>query len=120
MLAGLAFKSRIRFNQEVDFAGKAFGEVAPALHIENEAKMAHWNGLGINVRRCSGRALVRREMCDDLVAEKVEVDPVLAAAAFRAAEQVPIKCAGYGEVVNGKGEVERRHKAGLASEAWLF
>ena len=40
------------------------------------------------------------------MAEEVEVDPVIGAAAFRAAENGAIEVAGGGEIVNGKGDVK--------------
>ncbi len=46
-------------------------------------------------------------MGDDLVAEEVEVDPVVGASAFRAAEQAAVESARGLEVVDGEGEVER-------------
>jgi hypothetical protein len=52
-------------------------------------------------------------MRDDLVALKVEVDPILGAAPLRAAQQPTIKGAGLNEVVDRKGHMEwreRRHQ----------
>ena len=43
---------------------------------------------------------------DDLVAEEVEVDPVVGAAALRAAQDGAVKVAGGGEIVDGEGDVE--------------
>ena len=43
---------------------------------------------------------------DDLVAEEVEVDPDVGAAAFRAAEDDSVEVARGGEVVDRKGYVE--------------
>src|ERR1700679_1479656 len=42
----------------------------------------------------------------DLVAEEIEVDPVVGAAAFGTAEDGAVEVAGSGEVVYGKGDVE--------------
>ena len=58
----------------------------------------------------------RGEMGDDLMAEKVEIDPLVRTSPLRAAEQAAIECAGLGKVVDGKGEVkrgERRHCGAL-------
>jgi hypothetical protein len=56
-------------------------------------------------------------MRDDLVAVEIEIDPMLGAAAFGAAEQLPVKAARGGEVVDRKGEMERRqaHAALMSS-----
>ena len=45
-------------------------------------------------------------MGDDLMAEEVEVDPVVGAAALRAAQDGAVKVACGGEIVNGEGDVE--------------
>ena len=45
-------------------------------------------------------------MGHDLVAEEVEIDPVLAAASLGASEQPAVERAGGFEVVDGEGEVE--------------
>ena len=51
-------------------------------------------------------------MRDDLVAVKIKVHPVRAGAAFLAAEQVEVEAARGGEIVGGKGEVERLDRHG--------
>jgi hypothetical protein len=45
---------------------------------------------------------------DDLVAVKVEIDPMVGAAPFGAAEQLAVKAASGGKVIDRKGEMERR------------
>jgi len=42
----------------------------------------------------------------ELMAVQVEIDPVIGAASFRAAKQLPIEAARRGKVVDRKGEVE--------------
>jgi hypothetical protein len=60
---------------------------------------------GVAVEAVCGRSgLV---MGDDLVAEEVEIDPVVGAAALRAAQDGAVKVAGGGEVVDREGDVER-------------
>ncbi len=61
------------------------------------------DGAGVAVAR-SRPAQVR----DDLVAVEVEVDPVEARAALRAAQQAAIEAARLLEVADGEGEVEAR------------
>ncbi len=58
-------------------------------------------GLGLRCDR------PRREVGDDLVAEEVEVDPLLAAAPFGAADHARPEDARGVEVVDREGEVER-------------
>jgi hypothetical protein len=55
-------------------------------------------------------------MRDDLVAMQVEVDPMLGASAFRAAEQLTIEAASGIEVVDWERDVEggRVHRTSLA------
>jgi hypothetical protein len=48
----------------------------------------------------------RVQMGDDLVAVQVEVDPAVAAAALRAAEQPAVEGAGGGQIVDGEGEMK--------------
>ena len=50
-------------------------------------------------------------MGDDLVAEEVEVDPVVSAAALGTAQDGAIEMAGGGEIVNREGDVERSEHA---------
>jgi len=45
-------------------------------------------------------------MGDDLMAEKVEIDPFVRGSAFPAAKQLPVKRARLGEIANGKGKVK--------------
>ena len=46
-------------------------------------------------------------MGDDLVAVKVEIDPFVTRSPFAAAHGITIKLPRRGEIVDGKGEVER-------------
>ena len=47
-------------------------------------------------------------MRNDLVTEEIEIDPVVARAAFRAAENAGVERARGREVVNRKGKMEAR------------
>ena len=46
-------------------------------------------------------------MRDDLVAAKVEIDPMLSASSFGAAQKSAVEAAGRLEVIDGKGQMER-------------
>ena len=47
-------------------------------------------------------------MGDDLMAEEVEIDPFVRGSALPASKQLPVETARFGEVANGKGEMETR------------
>ena len=57
-------------------------------------------------------------MSDDLVSEKIEIDPALGAPPLRAAEHITVKVPGSGKVVDGKGKVEWRdgHERAMSLE----
>lgn len=61
------------------------------------------DGVGVGLGSGGVGGLVVR---DDLVAEEVEVDPGVGAAAFGAAEDGAVEVAGGGEVVDGESDVE--------------
>jgi hypothetical protein len=56
-------------------------------------------------------------MRDDLVAAKIEVDPLLGTSSFGAAQEFAVKAARGIEIVDWEGEVKRRkaHSVGLTS-----
>ena len=45
-------------------------------------------------------------MRDDLMAEEIEIGPVIARAAFGTAEQVAVKCARFGKVAHRKRQMK--------------
>lgn len=45
-------------------------------------------------------------MRDDLVPEEVEVDPVVGAAAFRAAEEIAVEVPSGSKVIDGEGDMK--------------
>ena len=59
-------------------------------------------------------AALGRQMRDDLMAVQVEIDPLLGAAAFRAAEQLAVEAARGGKIVDREGEVEGRQAHALS------
>ena len=71
--------------------------------------MRHGHLLAVDrIARPSANRL-RSKMRDDLMAVEVEIDPMVGASAFRAPEQLAVKGPRSREVVDRKGEVERRH-----------
>ena len=85
----------------------------PLLHREHNAEVAARDVVAVDVAGFGRRALIRREMGDDLVTVEIEVHPVRAGAPFSAAEEVEIKRAAGVEVVGGEGEVEGLDGHGL-------
>jgi len=80
--------------------------------------MGHRHLLTIDRVGDPGLHALGREVSDDLMAEKIEVDPMLRAPSLGAAEQVAIEAARGGEIVDREGEVERRkrHARWIASK----
>ena len=68
------------------------------------------NGIG-----CPQANRLRSKMRDDLMAVKIEIDPMRGAPPFRTPKQLAVKSASGGEIVDGKREVKRRqlHSCGL-------
>ena len=70
--------------------------------------MGHWNVLHIHRIHGTASHCVRGQMGDNLMAMKVEIDPVIGTSSFRAAEQVTIEATRCRKIIDGKGEMERR------------
>ena len=80
----------------------------PGGQLEHDAEVRHRHhhvADAAGARGGEGLAEVQR----DLVAEEVEVDPGVGAAAFGAAEHAAIEAAGFVEVADVEGEVEDGH-----------
>jgi hypothetical protein len=109
LLADFALEAGVGFDDEVDAGGaEALGEGFPVRLGEDDAEVRDGDvvaidGIAVRVFGDCGSGL---EVGDDLVAEEVEVDPVIGAAAFGTAENLAIKEAGGGEIVDGKGDVK--------------
>jgi len=61
--------------------------------------------------------LLRRKVGDYLMAEQVEVDPLIGATAFRAAEQSAVEPPRSGKVIDWKSEMKGRN-AHLLAVRW--
>ena len=55
--------------------------------------------------------VILRAMRDDLVAEEVEVDPLVAAPTDSAPDDVAVELLGCGEIIDRECEMERTHRA---------
>jgi hypothetical protein len=81
---------------------------------EDDSEMRDGHILAIDGVRQSSALGVRREMGDDLMTIEIEIDPVVGAPPFGAAEQLAVEAARSGKIVDGKGEVEGRKDHGPA------
>ena len=109
LLAGLAGESDIGLDDELGAGGaQAPGQPLPFFHREHRAEMRDRDVVAVDRIVVAPRLAMRIEMGDDLMPEKVEIDPLRRAPPFRAAEQAAVKGARRVEVVDGKGEMEGR------------
>ena len=104
-----ALKADVRLDDELNLRGaKSLCQRLPVLHREHDAKV--WNR---DVMAIDGVVMwlvalgTGLQMSDDLMAEEVEVDPLLGAAALRTAKRPAVERARSIEIVNGKCDVER-------------
>ena len=59
------------------------------------------NGIG-GYARC----ITKPQVCGDLMAEKIEINPGSAAAPLGAAKDAQVECPGYSQIIDWKGQVE--------------
>tara|TARA_R110002095_G_scaffold189660_1_gene167305 strand:+ start:22369 stop:22830 length:462 start_codon:yes stop_codon:yes gene_type:complete len=111
LFAGLAFKSEIRFDDELDFVRmQFFRQRLPAIHRQDNAEVWDGNAVtidGVDVRRdVSYRTNGRIQVAHHLVPKEIEVDPGLGTTTFTTAEQVTVEGSGFGDITNLKREVK--------------
>src|SRR5439155_26172535 len=87
---------------------EAGGERLPMVHLQHRAEMRDWDVVAVDRIAVRARLRARGIMGDDLVAVEIEIDPLLGAAALRAAEQGAVEGARGADIVDGEGEVEGR------------
>ena len=70
--------------------------------------MRHRNVVTVN--RIGGAAPhgIGRQVSDYLMAIEVEIDPMIGASPLRTAEKIAVESTRSGQIVDGKGEMERR------------
>jgi hypothetical protein len=68
--------------------------------------MPHRNLLSINLICPFTYARQRDQMSDDLMSEKVEVDPVGSGSSFRTPKHAAVERSCFVQVVNGKGQMK--------------
>jgi hypothetical protein len=84
----------------------AFCQGLPLAHVQNNAEMR--DGDVMPIHRIMRRNAARRriQMCDNLVAEKIEIDPLVGRPPFGAAHDAPVKMPRFGKIVDRKSEME--------------
>jgi hypothetical protein len=111
LLADLPFETNVRFNHKLRAERlQALGQRFPLFPSQNDAEVR--NGYVVAVYRvamdaflgCSFRVFVNNQ----LVALKIEIDPLVAGTTFFQAKHFAIKCACASKVVDRDCEVERR------------
>ena len=107
LLAGFALKAYLWLQHELGLGGfQAFGQGHPVGLEQDYAQVGHGHHVVADfasVRHGKGRAQVQ----GDLVAEEVEVDPGVGAAAFAAAEDAAVEVAGHVQVGHVIGEMKQ-------------
>src|SRR5207302_2661293 len=107
LLGGLALEAGVRLDDELRPGGRqARGERVPVGGLQDRPEVAHRHVVAVDGAGGLMTDLPGGQVGDDLVAVEIEVDPVVAGAAFGAAEQAAVEGARLGQVTDGKGEVE--------------
>jgi threonine/homoserine/homoserine lactone efflux protein len=76
--------------------------------------MSHWHRIPVHRVATLLPSFFRRQVRDDLVPVKIEVYPLVRAAAFGAAEQLAVEAACRAQVVHREGEMKERNRAHTA------
>jgi hypothetical protein len=111
LFAGLTLEARVRLDDEFDaVAPDPFGQFGPLSRPQHHATVRYRNTLSVDRVEMAGQSTVQTQsgiqMADELMAIEIEVDPLRAAAAFPATENVAVESAGFGDVAYLKGNVE--------------
>ncbi len=83
-------------------------QIRPSIRGQNDAEMRHGDEVPVDEIGEGGAGGVGRPVSHDLVTIKVEIDPLRAASAFRAAQEFAVEFASGVQVVNRKRKMERR------------
>ena len=87
-------------------------QLVPVIPGEDHAEVTDGNGLAVDLIACGGGRLWGGKVGDYLMAVEVEVHPAFTAPALSASEEAAVECPGLLQIVNGKGQVERRNHFG--------
>lgn len=105
----LTGKPDVRRNDECHLLSQAICQNCPSLHVEYGAKMANRDLFLIYTGPRDRSAFIGSKMRNDLVTEKVEINPLRAASALTALEHVDIKSPRGIKIVNWKRKMKGRH-----------
>ena len=87
----------------------------PVAHRQHHTEMRHRHVMAIDRIMVIGRARIGREVCDKLMPEKIEIDPVRGRSPLGTSQQLAVKGARGGEIMDRKGKMEwPRHGATIA------
>lgn len=113
LLAGEAREAEVGFDDELHpCTAQPFGEYIKVLPGQDHAEV--WNRNVVTIDRIMMRASpARGEVGDDLVAEKIKVDPFVAVAPLGAAQDPAIEGTRRGKIVDREGQMKRGQCGGL-------
>ena len=73
---------------------------------QHDAEMRHGNVVGVDFVLMTNARAFRREMRDDLMTVQIEIDPLIRASAFRAAQNAAVKSARFFQIFYGKCQMK--------------
>ena len=86
LLTGLSFKPRIGLDYKIDLVSQPFCEFAPGRQIKHKTKVSNRHFFVIDPSPACSATILGGEVRNDLVSKEIEIDPMLTAAPFGAAE----------------------------------
>lgn len=113
LFPGEAFETNVGFDDEfIDYFAHLFCECLPLIEGHDHAAMGNRDGVivygVVDLLDSAVFAEVGIEMNDELVSKHIVVDPVFVASPFWKSEFHAVKLAGFGDVADLYGDVERR------------
>lgn len=94
---------RIGLDHELDLPRQSIGQPCPCLHIQHQSKMTNRDLFAIDIRLLSLIAFIWCEMRNNLMSEKVKVDPMVAGTTFQAPKQTTVKVTCGRKIMDWKG-----------------
>ena len=121
LFAGLAFETNVGIDYEFCIQiPESLGQLLPLCPFENDTKVWDRDVVAIDGVRVSGCCFcIIDQMSNDLMPEKIEIDPAITAATHAAPQTFCVKLAGSVEVVDRKREMKRLN-CGLALGHWML
>jgi hypothetical protein len=107
LFARLAGKSNIGVEDELGRRRpEALGQLFPISPIQYESEVPDRDLFAIDTPGFGRTTLIRRQMGHDLVAKQVEIDPVLTRTPLWTTDQLSIKGASGGQIIDRESEME--------------